>query len=74
MSKFLSPVARSKDTAAPPEDCLECKLIGSGTMLALSGYFVYLNNTAPKNSPISPRFNTFLAAGFAAAAVVRLLA
>ena len=68
-----SPTASARP---PPEDCLECKLIGSGTMLSISGYFVYLNNSshAAKFGPNSIRFNTLMAAGFAAAAVARLLA
>ena len=34
-------MARSAD--APHEDCLECRMIGTGAMLGISGYFVYLS-------------------------------
>ena len=35
---------------ADSEDCLECKLVGSGAMFSLSGYFFYLSR--------SPRFSS----------------
>ena len=58
--------------AAEVNDCLECKLVGSGAMFALSGYFVYLNHTATKPNLSSPRLNLVMAACFAAAGVARV--
>ena len=75
MSKFLWNKRPPPGEEAPPppvEDCLECKLVGSGTMFALSGYFVYLNHTATKPNLSSPRLNFVMAACFAAAGVARL--
>ena len=69
MSKWLNPRPPDQEI----EDCLECKLVGSGTMFALSGYFVYLNQTATKPNLSSPRLNTILAVCFAAAGVARVL-
>jgi hypothetical protein len=69
MSKWLNPRKPEQEI----EDCLECKLVGSGTMFALSGYFVYLNRTITKpNNLSSPRLNTVLAVCFAAAGVARI--
>ena len=73
MSKFLWNKRPPTGEEAPPvEDCLECKLVGSGTMFALSGYFVYLNLTATKPNLSSPRLNFVMAACFAAAGVARV--
>ena len=75
MSKFLWNKRPPPGEEAPPppvEDCLECKLVGSGTMFALSGYFVYLNHTATKPNMSSPRLNFVMTACFAAAGVARL--
>ena len=74
MSKFLWNKRPPTGEEAPPvEDCLECKLVGSGTMFALSGYFVYLNLTATKQPNLSsPRLNFVMAACFAAAGVARV--
>ena len=72
MSKFLwNKRPPPGEEASPVEDCLECKLVGSGTMFALSGYFVYLNRTATKPNLSSPRLNVVMAACFAAAGVAR---
>jgi hypothetical protein len=75
MSKFLWNKRPPPGEEAPPppvEDCLECKLVGSGTMFALSGYVAYLNHTATKPNLSSPRLNFVMAACFAAAGVARL--
>jgi hypothetical protein len=77
MSKFLwnkrPPPPPGEEAPPPPvEDCLECKLVGSGTMFALSGYFVYLNHTATKPNMSSPRLNFVMTACFAAAGFARL--
>lgn len=73
MSKFLwNKRPPPGEEASPVEDCLECKLVGSGTMFALSGYFVYLNRTATKPNLSSPRLNVVVAACFAAAGVARV--
>ena len=56
----------------PPEDCLECRLIGSGAMFSFSGLFLWQNRTfKPSHSQF--RFNALLSACFAAAGIARLL-
>ena len=72
MSKFLWNKRPPPGEEPPVEDCLECKLVGSGSMFALSGYFVYLNHTATKPNLSSPRLNLVMAACFAAAGVARV--
>ena len=62
---------------ADSEDCLECKLVGSGAMFSLSGYFFYLSRS-PRFSSSSTSglrsFNGVMCAAFAAAGVARLFA
>ena len=72
MSKFLWNKRPPPGEEPPVEDCLECKLVGSGSMFALSGYFVYLNHTATKPNLSSPRLNLVMAACFAAAGIARV--
>ena len=56
-----------------PSDCLECRLIGTGSMLAISGYFAYLSRHAPALQTQS-RFTAALSVVFAAAGVARFFA
>ena len=57
----------------PKPDCLECRLIGTGSMLAISGYFAYLSRHAPALQTQS-RFTAALSVVFAAAGVARFFA
>ena len=57
----------------PKPDCLECRLIGTGSMLAISGYFAYLSRNAPALQTQS-RFTAALSVVFAAAGVARFFA
>ena len=58
-----------------PADCLECRLIGTGSMLALSGYFVFLTQQLPKTATLfQRRFNVAMSFAFAAAGVARFFA
>ena len=73
MSRYLKPRPPPCEESLTPEDCLECKLVGSGAMFALSGYFALLNYTTTKPNLSSPRLNTVMAVCFAAAGVARVL-
>lgn len=46
-----------------PEDCLGCKLIGSGTMFALSLYWNHMRMSAPKNAKVNRIFLGTMAVG-----------
>ena len=53
------------------QDCLECRMIGTGAMLGISGYFAYLArgvSTAPTNDR---RFTAAMSVVFATAAATR---
>ena len=65
-----------RDADAPaPADCLECRLIGTGAMLGISGYFVYLARVGSSTAGSShQRFSAAMAMCFAGAAVARWLA
>ena len=68
-------VGMRRSADEPPADCLECKLVGTGAMLGLSGYFAYLTNQLPANAGVGHRrFNIVMCVGFAAAGVMRFLA
>ena len=55
-----------------PHDCLECRLIGSGAMLSLSGWFFYHSQgMARAVNPTHLRFNAAMGVGFACAGVYR---
>ena len=57
------------------QDCLECRLIGTGSLAALSVYFAYLTHTLPKGAGVTHRrFNICCSVGFAAASVARFFA
>ena len=59
----------------PHQDCLECRLIGTGALAALSVYFAYLTHTLPKGAGITHRrFNICCSIGFAAGSVARWFA
>ena len=59
----------------PKPDCLECRLIGTGSMLAISGYFAYLSQQKPTlPHPTHARFTAGLSVVFAAAGVARFFA
>jgi hypothetical protein len=63
------------DVRPEPEDCLECKVIGSGAMFSLSGYFVYLRSSRISSATAGIRsFNGAMSLAFAAAGVARLFA
>lgn len=73
-----SPAADTIEPAQPAsesQDCLECRLIGTGALTALSGYFVYLTHTLPSTATVfHRRFNLSCSVGFALAAIARFLA
>ena len=52
-------------------DCLSCRLIGSGTMLAVSGYTMLQRMNMPKNQPGQRLFLLAMATGFAGLGVAR---
>ena len=55
-----------------PTDCLECRMIGSGAMLCISGYFAYLSHSAMlKASTGERRFSAVMSVGFAIASATR---
>ena len=56
---------------APPADCLECRLIGTGAMLGISGYFAYLSRGLASASATERRFSAFMSVGFALAGATR---
>jgi len=72
----MSPYNGKNDTSLkqePIEDCLECKLIGTGAMLSISGYFLYLARSAQfANAPSAVRsFNITMSVTFAFSALGR---
>ena len=77
-SREIHRAAMAASDAAPTQrqpkpDCLECRLIGTGSMLAISGYFAYLSRNAPALQTQS-RFTAALSVVFAAAGVARFFA
>jgi hypothetical protein len=69
----MGDAAKERSDAAP-NDCLECRLIGSGSMLAISAYFlVQLKAMKPTVSQSHRRFHAGLSAVFAMAGIARLL-
>ena len=68
--------AETRKVAQPaaPGDCLECRLVGGGSMLALSAYFMVQVKAMPTSiSPAHRRLHVVLSAAFAAAGVARVL-
>ena len=66
---------KADEQRPPPEDCLECKLIGSGAMFSLAGYFFWQARAMKASpSPSHLHFTAAMGAGFAAAGLLRLLA
>ena len=73
-SRFAMAASDAAPTQRQPKpDCLECRLIGTGSMLAISGYFAYLSRNAPALQTQS-RFTAALSVVFAAAGVARFFA
>ena len=62
---------RAADDAADVHDCLECRMIGTGAMLGISGYFVYLSRGFSSASVGEKRFSAFMSVCFAAAGAAR---
>jgi len=62
-------MARSAD--APHEDCLECRMIGTGAMLGISGYFVYLSRGLKSSTQGDRRFSAAMSVCFAMAGAYR---
>lgn len=57
------------------QDCLECRLIGTGALGALSVYFAVLTSSLPKSAGVTHRrFNITCSCGFAVASVLRFFA
>ena len=52
-------------------DCLECRMIGTGAMLGISGYFAYLSRGLASASATERRFSAFMSVGFALAGATR---
>ena len=71
-------VAVERSGRSAPPDCLECRLVGTGSMLALSGWFFYhargLGTRARRPSPSHLYFNAALGVLFAGAGVARWMA
>ena len=53
------------------EDCLECRLIGTGAMLGISGYFVYLSRGLTSSTMGDRRFSAAMSVVFAMAGAAR---
>lgn len=77
----MAPWRRTEDVVsagrlAEPEDCMECKLIGSGAMFGLSGYFGYLARGAQFAGTTAGlrSFNAAMSVAFAAAGLARFFA
>lgn len=51
------------DSKLQPEDCLNCKIIGSATMGALALYWNHLRLTTPKNARVNRIFLGTMATG-----------
>ncbi len=59
----------------PKPDCLECRLIGTGSMLSLSGWFFYhARGIRTSRNPTHAYFKAALGLSFAAAGLARWLA
>lgn len=61
--------------ASPGEDCMQCKLIGGGTMLAVGAYF-FLSAMALRRKPAEAtnvRFHAVAGGVFASMGVYRLV-
>jgi hypothetical protein len=70
------PDERRPAAAPPPQaspDCMECRLIGSGAMLGLSGWFFYHAQGVRTARTPAHYFNAALGVCFAGAAVARWL-
>ena len=64
----------SRDEKREVNDCLECRLIGGGSMLAISGYFLIQLKAMPASTSLSHRrFHMGLSAVFAMAGLARLI-
>ena len=56
------------------EDCLQCRLIGSGAMAGLSAYFYSFYRMAPAQSSLAHRrAHAALSVAFATAAIARFV-
>ena len=65
---------RAKRASETVQDCLECRLIGSGSMAAIATYFFFHWKTLPRSAdPTHRRFHAVLGTVFAAAGLARLL-
>ena len=52
-------------------DCLECRMIGTGAMLTISGYMLYISRTTPLAEVGNKRFAAAMSVVFAAAGATR---
>ena len=52
-------------------DCLECRMIGTGAMLGISGYFAYLSRRLASGATTERRFMAAMSIGFAVAGATR---
>lgn len=61
--KALDANRAPRDVKVEPEDCLNCRLIGSATMGGLALYWNHLRLTTPKNAKVNRIFLGTMAAG-----------
>ena len=64
-------VERGRREEDAPPDCLECRMIGTGAMLGISGYFAYLSRRLASGAVTERRFMTAMSVGFAIAGATR---
>ena len=67
------PAAQEEAERAPPHDCLECRMIGSGAMFSISAYFAYLSRGLQTASKNDRRFSAVMSVCFAVAGATRWL-
>ena len=74
MEPASEPAGSASSASGPPprevQDCLECRMIGTGSMLAFSGWFFYhARGLRTSRNPSHHYFNAALGTCFAAAGV-----
>ena len=62
---------RKIDPENPPEDCLSCKIIGTGTFTGLSLYTFYQRTQIPKTNIVHRGITAGLSIVFAGVAITR---
>ena len=75
MGLFSGVARRPGAESQPPEDCLECTMIGSGAMFSLAGYMLWQSRSLEKKAELSQiRFLRVLSVAFVGAGVLRVIA